>query len=177
MPLAPRVVDIPRIPKALKFYKVMSYITGTFLLLLVGEMILKYCIDHRTGAFVAPNGMIDPATGDFIFLEPGYEIELFGPQGFLALVPNDTVEAINLSIGILVIHGWLYVVYLFAGFRIWSMMRWNALKLFNIALGGIIPGLSFVVEHFYAKQVVAFLETQNTSSSPSTPTPAKGEAA
>jgi integral membrane protein len=177
MPLAPRAVDIPRIPKALKFYKVMSYITGTFLLLLVGEMILKYCIDHRTGAFVAPNGMIDPATGDFVFLEPGYEIELFGPQGFLALVPNDTVEAINLSIGILVIHGWLYVVYLFAGFRIWSMMRWNALKLFNIAWGGIIPGLSFVVEYFYAKQVVAFLATQEGTSSPSTPTPAKGEAA
>ena len=57
------------------------------------------------------------------------------------------------------------------------MMRWNALKLFNIALGGIIPGLSFVVEHFYAKKVVTFLEIQNTSSSPSTPTPAKGEAA
>lgn len=176
MPLAPRTVDIPRIPKALKFYKVMSYITGTFLLLLVAEMILKYCIDYRTNAFVAPNGMVDPSTGDFIFLEPGYEIELFGPQGFLALVPNDTVEAINLSIGILVIHGWLYVVYLFAGFRIWSMMRWSFGKLLIIALGGIIPGLSFVVEYVYAKKVVAFLATQDPSVLQS-PTPAKGEAA
>ncbi|WP_281641167.1 DUF3817 domain-containing protein [Aurantimicrobium minutum] len=172
MPLAPRAVDIPRIPGALKFYKIMSYITGTFLLLLVAEMILKYCIDVQTNSFVLPGGMVDPATGDFVFLEPGYEIEAFGPQGFLALVPSDTVQAINLSIGILVIHGWLYVIYLFAGFRIWSMMRWNFGKLFFIALGGIIPGLSFYVEAKYAKQVVAYLDTQNTAAAAT-----KGEAA
>lgn len=174
MPLAPRAVDIPRIPGALKFYKVMSYITGTFLLLLVAEMILKYCIDARNWALVMPGGMTDPATGDFVFLEPGFEIEAFGPHGFIALVPSDTVTAVNLSIGILVIHGWLYVAYLFAGFRIWSMMRWSFGKLLIIALGGIVPGLSFVVEYFYAKQVVAFLACQNTSAPT---TPAKGEAA
>lgn len=172
MPVAPRAESIPKIPGALKFYKVMSYITGTFLLLLVVEMILKYMIDSSTNAVVLPAGMIDPNTGDFIFLEPGYEIEAFGPQGFLALVPNDTVTALNLSIGILVIHGWLYVLYLFAGFRIWSLMRWNVGKLFMIALGGIIPGLSFVVESIYAKQVVAFLAQQKTPTDP-----VKGEAA
>ncbi|MBU6265867.1 MAG: DUF3817 domain-containing protein [Actinomycetales bacterium] len=176
MPVAPRAVDIPRIPGALKFYKVMSYITGTFLLLLVGEMILKYCIDARDWSFVTPGGMTDAATGDFVFLEPGFEIEAFGPHGFIALVPSDTVTAVNLSIGILIVHGWLYVAYLFSGFRIWSMMRWNFGKLLIIALGGIVPGLSFVVEHFYAKKVVAFLATQDTSA-PTTPTPAKGEAA
>ena len=157
MPLAPRPADVPKIPGALKFYKVMSYITGTFLLLLVVEMILKYCIDYRTNTFVAPGGYIVPESGDFLFLEPGYEVEMFGPNGFIALVPNDTVQAINLSIGILVIHGWLYVVYLFAGFRLWSMMRWPFLKLAIIALGGIIPGLSFVVEHYYKKPVEDFI--------------------
>lgn len=159
MPLAPRAVDIPRIPGALKFYKVMSYITGTFLLLLVLEMILKYMIDATSNTFVLPGGMTDPATGDFVFLEPGYEIEAFGPGGFIALVPSDTVTAVNLSIGILVIHGWLYVAYLFSGFRIWSMMRWSFPKLLIIALGGIIPGLSFLVEYLYAKKVVAFLNS------------------
>lgn len=172
MPVAPRAVDIPRIPGALKFYKVMSYITGTFLLLLVVEMILKYMIDSSTNSLVPPAGMIDPNTGDFVFLEPGYEIEAFGPQGFIALVPNDTVTALNLSIGILVIHGWLYVLYLFSGFRIWSLMRWNVGKLLMIALGGIIPGLSFVVESMYAKQVVAYLAQQETPTDPE-----KGEAA
>ena len=58
----------------------------------------------------------------------------------------------------------------------WSMMRWSFGKLLIIALGGIIPGLSFVVEHFYAKKVVAFLATQDPSVLQS-PTPAKGEAA
>ncbi|MDH6239982.1 DUF3817 domain-containing protein [Aurantimicrobium minutum] len=163
MPLAPRAADIPRIPGALKFYKVMSFITGGFLLLLCAEMILKYCIDIRTNSFVWPGGMTNPETGEFVFFEPGYEIEAFGPNGFLALVPSDTVEAINLSLGILVIHGWLYVIYLFAGFRIWSKMRWDFGKLFFIALGGIIPGLSFYVEAKYAKLVDAFLETQNTA--------------
>ncbi|AXE53930.1 DUF3817 domain-containing protein [Aurantimicrobium sp. MWH-Uga1] len=163
MPLAPRAADIPRIPGALKFYKVMSYITGGFLLLLCAEMILKYCIDIRTNSFVWPGGMTNPETGEFVFFEPGYEIEAFGPNGFLALVPSDTVEAINLSLGILIIHGWLYVIYLFAGFRIWSKMRWDFGKLFFIALGGIIPGLSFYVEAKYAKLVEAFLEKQNTT--------------
>jgi integral membrane protein len=166
MPLAPRAADIPKIPGALKFYKVMSIITGSFLLLLCAEIILKYCIDVQTNSFVLPGGMTDPTTGEFVFFEPGYEIEAFGPNGFLALVPSDTVQAINLSLGILIIHGWLYVIYLFAGFRIWSKMRWGFGKLFFIALGGIIPGLSFYVEYKYGKLVVAYLESQNTAATP-----------
>lgn len=165
MAFAPKKTDIPRIPGALKFYKVMSYITGTFLLLLAFEMILKYCIDARTWAFVWPGGAINPETGEFVFFEPGFEIEMLGSNGFLALVPSDTVEAINISLLILIVHGWLYVIYLFAGFRIWSMMRWPMTKFLIIALGGIIPGLSFYVEAKYAKIVEKFLEEQKTSGS------------
>jgi integral membrane protein len=174
MPFAPKKADIPRIPGALKFYKVMSYITGTFLLLLAFEMILKYCIDARSWAFVWPGGAVNPETGEFVFYEPGFEIEMFGSNGFLALVPSDTVEAINISLWILIIHGWLYVIYLFAGFRIWSMMRWPMTKFLIIALGGIIPGLSFYVEAKYAKIVEKFLEQQKTSE-PEVP-PAKASA-
>lgn len=165
MPLAPKKADIPRIPGALKFYKVMSYITGTFLLLLAFEMLLKYAIDARTWSPVMPGGAVNPETGEFVFYEPGFEIEMLGPNGFLALVPSDTVEAINISLLILIVHGWLYVIYLFAGFRIWSMMRWPMTKFLIIALGGIIPGLSFYVEAKYAKVVEAFLEQQKTTES------------
>jgi len=172
MPLAPKKADIPRIPGALKFYKVMSYITGTFLLLLAFEMILKYCIDARTWAFVWPGGAVNPETGEFVFYEPGFEIEMFGSNGFLALVPSDTVEAINISLWILIIHGWLYVIYLFAGFRIWSMMRWPMTKFLIIALGGIIPGLSFFLEARYGKQVDAFLAQQKNTESHAPPTKA-----
>jgi integral membrane protein len=131
MQLAPRPVDVPKIPGALKFYKVMAYITGTFLLLLVAEMLLKYL--------------------------GGVELEIAGPFGFLYLAPAGTVKAVNGSTGILIIHGWLYVIYLFAGFRLWSMMRWPFLKFIVIAAGGVVPGLSFVVEHYYKKPVEAFI--------------------
>jgi integral membrane protein len=163
MAFAPKKTDIPRIPGALKFYKVMSYITGTFLLLLAFEMLLKYAIDARTWGFVWPGGAVNPETGEFVFYEPGFEIEMLGSNGFLALVPSDTVEAINISLLILIVHGWLYVIYLFAGFRVWSMMRWPMTKFLIIALGGIIPGLSFYVEAKYAKIVEKFLKEQKTS--------------
>ncbi|MGO4104297.1 DUF3817 domain-containing protein [Leifsonia sp. YAF41] len=131
MPLAPKPADIPRIPGALRLYKVASIITGVFLLLLCAEMIAKYAL--------------------------GYELELGGPNGFLAMVPRDTVTAVNLSTGILMAHGWFYVLYLFADFRLWSLMRWPFSRFILIALGGVVPTLSFFVEVRVAREVKAFL--------------------
>jgi integral membrane protein len=159
MPLAPRAADLPRLPGALRFYKVMAYITGTFLLLLVGEMILKYSLDFSHGL---PQ-----------LKATGYELELGGAYGFISLVPVGMVQAVNLSTAILIVHGWLYVTYLFAGFRLWSMMRWPIGKFLIIALGGIVPVLSFVVEHFYGKQVSTYLAS---TVAPSDPTPEESAA-
>ncbi|GAA3884779.1 DUF3817 domain-containing protein [Leifsonia kafniensis] len=131
MPLAPKPADIPRIPGALRLYKVASIITGVFLLLLCAEMVAKYLL--------------------------GYELELGGPNGFLAMVPRDTVTAVNLSTGILMAHGWFYVLYLFADFRLWSLMRWPFSRFVLIALGGVVPTLSFFVEVRVAREVKAFL--------------------
>jgi len=39
------------------------------------------------------------------------------------------------------------VLYLFTDFRLWSIMRWRPSRFLLIALGGIIPFMSFVVEH------------------------------
>ena len=128
MPLRPKISDIPQIRGALKFYRVFAYVTGTMLLLLVLEMILKYTPIHR-------------------------EIELGGTQGFLALVPVGAVRATNLSTGILIAHGWLYVVYLFSNFRLWSYMRWPFSRFIQLALGGVVPFLSFIVEHFITRRV------------------------
>lgn len=128
MTLTPKVADIPRIRGALKFYRVFAYITGVLLLLLVFEMVFKY----------TPLQL---------------EIELGGPSGFLALVPIGSVTAINLSTGILIAHGWLYVVYLFADFRLWSLMRWPFTQFIAIAAGGVVPFLSFIVEHFITRRV------------------------
>lgn len=134
MPLEPRAIDLPKLPGAVKFYQVASIITGTMLLLLCAEMVAKYLL--------------------------GYELELGGAEGFLALVPRDSVHAVNLSTGILIAHGWLYVFYLAACFRLWSLMRWMFPKFVLLALGGIIPLLSFFLEGRIAREVRAYLAKQ-----------------
>lgn len=145
MALRPRLSDIPKIRGAAKFYRVFAYVTGTLLLLLVLEMVLKYTPIHR-------------------------EIELGGAQGFIALVPDGSVRAVNLSTGILIAHGWLYVVYLFADFRLWSYMRWPFLRFIQIALGGVVPFLSFIVEHFITRRVHRELaELEQSAPAPAAP--------
>ena len=118
--------------KAEKTFRVAAYITGGMLLLLTAEMILKYGF--------------------------GVEIEAGGPFGFIALVPTDTVVAINISTWILIVHGWLYVVYLFACFQLWSAMRWPITYFPLLALGGVVPFLSFITEGLVRRTVTkAFL--------------------
>jgi integral membrane protein len=129
----PKAETIPLIYRSLKFYRFGAYITGSFLLLLVVEMVLKYGFS--------------------------YEVQLGGSSGFIGLVNwdpsgmHDYVTGVNLSIGILVVHGWFYVVYLFSDFGLWSRMRWPFPMFILIALGGVVPFLSFIVEHFVARQV------------------------
>jgi integral membrane protein len=134
MPLAPKPEAFPKIRGALRLYQVCAYITGIMLLLLCAEMILKY-------------GM-------------GYQLFAFGNHGVFAFVPvNDPVAptGVDLSTGILIAHGWLYVLYLFSDFRLWSLMRWNFGRFVAIALGGVIPFLSFFVEARISKQVKSYL--------------------
>ena len=109
------------------------------LLLLVAEMIGKYAL--------------------------GYELFLGGSGGFLWFAPvvdtasglESTGDGFNLSLGILVAHGWFYVVYLFSCFRIWSLMRWNLWRLAVLASGGIIPLLSFFMEARVGREVKTYL--------------------
>lgn len=129
MPLGPRPADVPRIRRTVAVYKVSSIITGTFLLLLVLMMVTRYGF--------------------------GVDIELLGPYGFLALTPKDLIAGINLSTVILIVHGWLYVVYLGLDFILWRLLRWSFTRFLFIALGGIIPGLSFYFERRVPRDVEA----------------------
>ena len=135
MPLEPRPADVPSIPGALKLYQTSSIITGVFLLLLCAEVVLKFGFQ--------------------------YELELGGSYGLL--VPRDTVTAFNLSTAILIMHGWFYVLYLFADFRLWSLMRWPFTRFLLIALGGVIPTLSFFLEGRVAREVRAWLAARALS--------------
>lgn len=125
MPIKPRPRDIPKIPVAVRLYQISAYVTGVMLLLLCFEMVLKYTPLHTELAINDPRGL---------------------------LVPAGTIRhpALDLSLGILIAHGWLYVVYLFMDFRLWSIMRWPFLRFIIIALGGVIPFLSFFVERHMA---------------------------
>ncbi|MFM1993401.1 MAG: hypothetical protein RL537_90 [Actinomycetota bacterium] len=131
---APLPSQIPQIRSTLRFYKVSSYITGVFLLLLM----LTWGIRRLP------------------FL--GFDLWLLGPNGFITFESYGVegeglpTTGINLTVLILIVHGWLYVVYLLADFRIWTLMRWPVTRFLFIALGGIVPFLSFYTEAKFAKQ-------------------------
>ncbi|MDY0910429.1 DUF3817 domain-containing protein [Microbacterium sp. CFBP9034] len=141
MPRAPKLATFPAIRGALKFYQICSVITGTMLLLLVGEMILKYTPLHLE--------LFLGGSGGFLWFAPVVE----GPEGL-----ESTGDGINLSLGILVAHGWFYVVYLISCFRVWSLMRWNLWRLAMLAAGGIVPFLSFFMEARVAREVKHYLQ-------------------
>jgi integral membrane protein len=124
-------------------YKVSSIITGTFLLLLCAMMITRYGF--------------------------GVDIELLGPYGFLALTPKDLIAGINLSTVILIVHGWLYVLYLACDLLLWRYIRWSFLKFVVIALGGIIPLLSFFLERRIPRDVEAAIAAVTTTTTTTEP--------
>lgn len=118
---------------AQRLYKFTAWITGIFLLLLVVQMIAKY----------------------------GFGWELFaggttleGTEFVLGFYHRDAVlEGINISLLVLIVHGWGYVLYLLGSFRLWSMMRWGGMRLLAMAGGGVVPFLSFIVEKQVNRQV------------------------
>ncbi|WP_214468456.1 DUF3817 domain-containing protein [Microbacterium flavescens] len=142
MPRPPKLATFPAIRGALKFYQICSIITGTMLLLLVAEMVMKYAFSLE---------LFLGGSGGFLWWAPVVE----GPDG-----PESTGDGFNLSLGILVAHGWFYVVYLVACFRVWSLMRWNLLRLAMLAAGGIVPLLSFFMEARVGREVRQYLKAR-----------------
>ena len=125
-----------QIRSALTFYKATSWITGVMLLLLCVEMVLRYGFNLFLFA-----GGTNTVTG-----------EAFG-FGFAQAEPAAVDGGVNLSIAVLIAHGWLYVLYLIADFRLWSLMRWPFTRFILIALGGVIPLLSVILEKKVHREV------------------------
>lgn len=122
----PTPEEFPAIRGRLRFYQVTAWITGVLLLLLVGEMILKYAFN--------------------------LEIEVGGPFGVIEMLPPEQITAFNLSKWILIIHGWFYVVYLLACYLVWQKMRWEIGWLLAMAGGGVVPFLSFITEYLMTRR-------------------------
>lgn len=132
----PKLATFPAIRGALRFYQICSVVTGTMLLLLVAEMLVKYAFHHELFA---------GGSGGFLWWA---EVTALG---------ESTGDGFNISMFILIAHGWFYVVYLFSCFRVWSLMRWEFPRFLLLALGGVIPLLSFFLEVATAKKVRAYL--------------------
>ena len=160
MPLAPKLASFPAIRGALKFYQICSVITGTFLLLLVAEMVLKYT-PIRLELFLG-------GSGGFLWFAPVVD----GPKGL-----ESTGDGINLSLAILVVHGWFYVVYLFSCFRLWSLMRWQFMRFIMLAAGGVVPFLSFIMEGIVARDVKRYLAEREAAAAASDPSAPASEGA
>lgn len=153
---APKLASFPAIRGALKFYQIASVITGVFLILLVIEMVLKYTPIRKELFLADPDGFL--VLKDVVETAAGLE---------------STGQGINISLAILVVHGWFYVVYLFACFRIWSLMRWPILRFLLLALGGVVPLLSFIMEVSTARDTKAYLAKREAEAA-QTPTALEG---
>lgn len=171
MPRAPKLATFPAIRGALRFYEICSTITGIGLLLLVAEMILKYTPLHIE--------LFLGGSGGAVWFAPviaGADCQwwsLFLPMTN-ACEMTSVGDGFNVSQFILVAHGWFYVVYLFACFRIWSLMRWPFPRFIVLALGGIVPFLSFFMEARVAREVRRYLDDREAAeaASASSPVPA-----
>src|SRR5690606_4390894 len=169
----PKAASFPKIRGALKFYQIASIITGVMLLLLLAEMILKYTPIHLE--------LFAGGTGGFLWfadvLMSGncqwYSLFVPGGMGCDPISVGESGGGVNISLFILVAHGWFYVVYLFACFRVWSLMRWPFLRFILLALGGVVPALSFFMEVRVSRETKAYLASREAviAADPSIPTP------
>ena len=127
---------------ALKFYRVSSKITGVFLILVGFEMVLKYFF--------------------------GLLIWSGGTAGILGLVPDSVdgtglpVSGVDISKLLLQVHGILYIVYLFADFRIWRLANMKFQDFLVIAMGGVVPISAFFIEKKYQAKFVQIFSLQKT---------------
>jgi hypothetical protein len=142
MTSTPNSDQVTTIRGVLKYFKATSYITGIFLILIMVLWGIRLTIqaDLWLGG---PDAFLQLAY---------YSVDSSGEKiGF----PSSGIDITVIS---LIVHGWLYVAYLFGDFRLWTLMRWSFFRFLLIALGGIIPLLSFFTERHYTKVAEAELK-------------------
>jgi integral membrane protein len=78
---------------------------------------------------------------------------LIAPDPSTALMFGD----FNLAAAIAISHGWCYVVYLIGCFWLNQQMRWSLGRYLILALAGVVPVMSFILERRIHRQVEAEL--------------------
>lgn len=84
-----------------------------------GGMLLLLCLEMLLKYVVHANG-VDPVTGS----------------------PRSVIGS-----WVAILHGWIYVIYAITVFDLWSRMRWSFGRILALIAGGVVPVLSFVMEH------------------------------
>ena len=131
------------IKTTLKLYRIAANITGYFLLLITVLYVIRLTNESDLW-FAGPHGLLT------------FEHFTIDAEGFKVGFPT---TGINLTSMILIVHGWIYVFYLYTDFRLWSLLRWNLGRFLLIAAGGVVPLLSFFAERHFQKVAAAELET------------------
>ena len=71
---------------------------------------------------------------------------------YTVLSGNEGFDSFATVVGI--VHGWIFMVYVFTCAHLWVVKRWKLGRLITMALGGVVPFLSFVVEARVEAQVL-----------------------
>jgi hypothetical protein len=138
----PQSDQVATIRGVLKYFKATSYVTGIFLLVIMVLWGIRLSV-HADLWLAGPDAFIQLAY---------YSVDTNGDKVGL---PESGLDLTSVS---LIVHGWLYVAYLFGDFRLWTLMRWSFGRFLLIALGGVVPLLSFFTENHFAKVAEADLK-------------------
>ena len=131
------------VTKVLGQYRVAANITGVFLLVITALFVIR--LSNSADLWLAgPHGFLT------------FESFSIDAEGFKTGFPT---EGIDLTSIVLIVHGWLYVFYLYTDFRLWSLLKWNLGRFLLIAAGGVVPLLSFFAERRFRKIALTELET------------------
>ncbi len=141
MPAQPNLRET--VTKVLGQYRVAANITGVFLMVITSLFVIR--LTNSTDLWLAgPHGFVT------------FEHFLIDNDGFKTGFPTSGFDLTSI---VLIVHGWLYVFYLYTDFRLWSLLRWSLGRFLLIAAGGVVPLLSFFAERHFRK--IALTELEN----------------
>ncbi|MEY4078872.1 MAG: hypothetical protein RIS80_641 [Actinomycetota bacterium] len=125
----------PASASTLRLFRVASIATGIFLLTITALYVIRLTTAQELWA-LGPNGLLT--------------LESFttSADGFKEGLPEVGLDLTSIS---LIVHGWLYVFYLYTCFRVWSETRWAFTRFLVMAAGGVVPFLSFFTERHYGR--------------------------
>jgi len=125
-------------PLTLRLFRIASYLTGAFLLFITLLFVIRLASQRELWA-LGPHGLLS------------LESFTVDSQGFKTGLPQSGLDLTSIS---LILHGWLYVFYLYTNYRMFSELRWKFGRFILMAAGGIVPLWSFFSERYFHRLAV-----------------------